>query len=167
MAIDVRAATVEDVDTVRSLRIASLRLAPDSYRRLYADEADIPYDRWEALVEQNAEDPDAEVLLAMREGESAGITFVGADRDAETMSIGGMWVEPEHRRHGVAHAMVVAATEWGCLRSARIARLAVTVTNEAAERLYLECEFVPTGETEPLREGSDVAIAWMERTLII
>jgi GNAT superfamily N-acetyltransferase len=166
MAIDVREATVEDVGAFRSLRLASLKLAPDSYRRLYADEVDVPYDRWEAFIERHAEDPDAGVFLAMRGDGPAGMMFLRADRAAETMSIGGMWVEPEHRRHGVAHAMVVAATEWGCLRSARIARLAVTVTNEAAERLYLECEFIPTGETEPLREGSDVTIAWMERTLI-
>ena len=123
MAIDVREATVEDVEAFRSLRLAALKLAPDSYRRLYADEVDVPYGRWEAFIERNAEDPDAGVFLAMREGGPAGMMFLGADRAAETMSIGGMWVEPEHRRHGVAHAMVVAATEWGCLRSARIARL--------------------------------------------
>ena len=157
---------MEDVDAVRSLRLASLRLAPDSYRRLYADAADVPYDRWEAFVERIVADPDAGVFLAIRRAEPAGMMFVGTDRENETMSIGDMWVEPEQRRHEVAHAMVVAATEWGCLRSARVARLAVTITNEAAERLYLECEFVPTGETEPLRDGSDIAIAWMERTLI-
>ena len=166
MAIDVREATVEDAEAFRSLRLASLKLAPDAYRRVYSDEVDAPLDRWEAFLDRSRKNRDAGVFLAMHEGEPAGMMFVGADRSDETMSIGGMWVDPAHRRSGVAHAMVVTATEWGCRRSARIARLAVTVTNDAAERLYLECEFVPTGETEPLREGSDVTIAWMERTLI-
>lgn len=166
MAIEVREANVSDGEAFRTLRLASLRLAPDAYRRVYADETDIPLERWEAFLERSEQNPDAGVFLAMQTDGSVGLMFVGADREAETMSIGGMWVDPEHRRQGVAHAMVVAATEWGCRRSARTARLAVTVTNDVAERLYLECEFVPTGETEPLREGSDETIAWMERTLI-
>jgi GNAT superfamily N-acetyltransferase len=166
MAVDVREAHVEDAEMFRSLRLASLRLAPDAYRRVYKDEVDSPLDRWEAFLARSADDSDAGVFVAINDGEPAGMMFVGADRSEGTMSIGGMRVEPDHRRQGVGHAMVVAATEWGCRRSARIARLAVTVTNDAAERLYLECEFVPTGETESLREGSDETIAWMERTLI-
>jgi GNAT superfamily N-acetyltransferase len=166
MAIEVREAVEADVEAFRSLRLASLRLEPDEYRRLYADEADLPIQRWETHLSESREDTDAGVFLAERNGQSAGLVFVEVDRDADAMLIEGMWVDPMHRRHGVAHAMVVAATEWGCRRSVRIARLAVTVTNDAAERLYLECEFVPTGETEPLREGSEVIVAWMERTLI-
>lgn len=166
MAIDVREATSEDAEAFRSLRLASLKLAPDAYRRVYSDEVDSPLNQWEAFLDRSHNDRDAGVFLAMDDGEPAGMMFVGTDRNAETMSIGGMWVDPGHRRSGVAQAMIVTAAEWGCERSARIARLAVTVTNEAAERLYLACEFVPTGETEPLREGSDVTIAWMERTLI-
>lgn len=166
MAIEVREAAEGDVEAFRALRLASLEQSPDDYRRVYADEVDLPHERWGAFLSSRADDSDAGVLLALIDGEPAGLAFVEADRPAETISLEGMWVEPEHRRKGLAHAMVVEATEWGCRRSARIARLAVTVTNDAAERLFLECEFVPTGETGPLRTGSDVTVAWMERTLI-
>jgi ribosomal protein S18 acetylase RimI-like enzyme len=166
MAIEVREAAAADVETFRSLRLASLEFEPDAYLRSYSDEADLPHERWELHLSQSREDPDAGAFITERNGQAAGVMFLKADRSAETLVIKDIWVDPAHRRHGVAHAMVVAATEWGCDRSARIARLAVTVTNDAAERLFLECEFVPTGEIEPLREGSDVAVAWMERTLL-
>ena len=166
MAIEVREAMVSDVEAFRSLRLAALRLAPGAYRMTEAEQTDTPLEEWEGYVVRHAADPDAGLFMALVDDLPAGIMVVGTDRRAETMSIEDLWVDPVNRRRGVAHAMVVSATEWGCRRSARIARLAVNVTSEAAERLFLECEFVPTGETEPLREGSDETVAWMERTLI-
>jgi len=166
MDIEVREATVSDVEGFRSLRLSALELAPESYRQIHADEVDTSLEGWVEHLVRSADDPDAGVFLALTDRDAAGMIVVATDRDDESMSIDGIWVDPAHRRNGLGHAMVVAATEWGCRRSARIARLAVNVSDEAAERLFLECEFVPTGETEPLREGSDETLAWMERTLI-
>jgi GNAT superfamily N-acetyltransferase len=166
MAIEVREAGAADASAFRDLRLDALEQAPDAYRQLHADEVDVPLDGWEAFLSRNLNDRDAGIFLAVSNDEPVGVVFVGVDREAEMMLISDMWVDPMQRRGGIAHALVVAATEWGCRRSARVARLAVTVTNEAAERLFLECEFVPTGETEPLREGSGVIVAWMQRTLI-
>lgn len=166
MAIEVREARAADAATFRDMRLDALEQAPDAFRQTYADEVGVPLDSWEAFLVRNLDDRDAAVFLAMSDDEPVGMVFAGADREAETMLISDTWVNSVRRRQGVAHAMVVAATEWGCVRSARVARLAVAVPNDAAERLFLECEFVPTGETEPVREGSGVIVAWMERTLI-
>ena len=166
MAIEVREATVADVDAFRSLRLDALQLAPDAYRATASDEPATPLAAWEDRIARSAADPNAATLVAFMDEVPMGILVVGADQQAEIILISDLWVDPANRRRGGAHAMVVSATEWGCRRSTRTARLAVNVTDEPAERLFLECEFVPTGETEPLRDGSDETVAWMERTLI-
>lgn len=166
MAIVVREATVADADVLHSLRLAALESAPDAFRGAAPDEQSVSRSAWRARVAQRAADPDAATLVAFIDESPIGILLVDADRQAETVLVSDLWVDPAHRRRGVAHAMVASATEWGCGRSAVTARLAVNVTDEPAEHLFLECEFVPTGETEPLREGSSETVAWMERPLI-
>lgn len=155
-----------DADSFRSLWLAALESEPDSYRQDLADEVDTPLVGWRDRLVRSAEDPDEGVFIGTIDDVAAGVMIVTADHDDESMSIDGMWVDPAYRRRGLGHAMVVAATEWGCNRSARTARLAVNVSDAAAERLFMECEFLPTGETEPLRQGSGETVTWMERTLI-
>lgn len=165
MAIDVHAATGKDWEAFRSLRLNSLRMSPDSYRRVYADEVEAPLDRWAPFLDRQADDGNADVLLAIVNGVATGMAFVGVDVATAVMSIGGMWVEPSGRRIGVGRELVDRAIAWGLQRGATRARLAVSVGNNAAERLYESCGFASTGEIEPLREDSVVRIVWMEKSL--
>ena len=69
------------------------------------------------------------------------------------------------RRLEVGRALVKHAFDWGIEHGAGRARLAVTIGNEPAEQLYTTAGFTPTGETEPLREGSDLVVTWLETPL--
>lgn len=165
MAIDVHAATGKDWEVFRTLRLNSLRQSPDSYRRVYEDEVEAPPDRWAPFLEKQADDGNADILLATVDGVAVGMAFVGLDKETSVMSIGGMWVEPAGRRVGVGRELVDRALDWGVPRAATRARLAVSIGNLAAERLYESCGFESTGEIEPLREESAVRVMWMERAL--
>ncbi len=165
MRFQVFAASGADWDAFRSLRLNSLRLAPDSYRRIYSDEVEAPLDRWAPFLDRLAADPDSDVLLASVDGDAVGVAFVGLNPETAVMSLGGMWVEPEGRGAGVGRALVDQGVAWGVDRGATRARLAVSIGNGAAEHLYKSSGFVSTGETEALREDSDVQIVWMERAL--
>ncbi len=124
-----------------------------------------PPDRWAPFLDRLAADDYSDVLLARNEGAAVGMAFVGIDPETAVMSIGGMWVELEGRRIGVGRALVDAAIVWGLEKGATRTRLAVSIGNHAAERLYESAGFASTGETEPLREGSSTQIVWMERPL--
>lgn len=154
-----------DWQAFRRLRLNSLRLAPDSYRRVYADEVTAPLDRWAPFLDRMAADDNAAVLLAEIDAVAVGLAFLGLDTVTFVMSLGGMWVEPEARGRGVGRALVDAGLAWGLARGAAASRLAVSIGNAAAEHLYRSAGFTPTGETEALREDSDVQIAWLERVL--
>lgn len=159
-----REAQPTDWRTFQELRLASLRGAPDSYRRVYADEVGVADARWREFLEQTAADAATAVLLVEVGREPRGLAFVGVDDEA-ILSLGGMWIAPEVRRRGIGSQLLQDALEWGRRRGAEAARLAVTLDNPGAEQLYSAAGFVATGDTEPLREDSRRTVAWMERPL--
>jgi ribosomal protein S18 acetylase RimI-like enzyme len=67
-----------------------------------------------------------------------------------------MWVDPSVRGAGVARALVEGVVSWARSAAFPLIRLRVTVSNEAAVRLYVRCGFADAGLRVPLREGSDV-----------
>jgi len=62
-----------------------------------------------------------------------------------------LWVDPEHRRKGVAKALMLAALEYFRREGLRQARLDSAAGNIAAQRLFVECGFRPS-VTEMLAE---------------
>jgi ribosomal protein S18 acetylase RimI-like enzyme len=62
----------------------------------------------------------------------------------------GMWVDPQHRRRGVARALVEQAVRWAEERQAREVILWVADHNIPARMLYEQVGFRPTGERQPL-----------------
>jgi GNAT superfamily N-acetyltransferase len=65
------------------------------------------------------------------------------------------------RRRGIGKRLVDAALTWALGRSAVRAELWVTPGNEAALRLFEQFEFTPTGDSEPLRNGSALQVIKM------
>jgi ribosomal protein S18 acetylase RimI-like enzyme len=61
-----------------------------------------------------------------------------------------LWVDPRHRRRGVARALVDQAVRWAGDRQAREVILWVADQNTAACTLYQRIGFQPTGERQPL-----------------
>ena len=76
-----------------------------------------------------------------------------------------MWIAPEIRGSGMGTRLLQHGLGFGRERGATTAELAVTVDNGAAERLYESAGFVPYGDLQPLREGSEFLITWMRKEL--
>ena len=76
-----------------------------------------------------------------------------------------MWVDPEARGRGVGRALLEAAEAWGRDRGCTAASLSVTAGNSPAERLYRQAGYEPTGESEPLRDGSTLSCVRMAKQL--
>jgi GNAT superfamily N-acetyltransferase len=160
--MQVREARADEWDAYRSLRLRALLDSPESFRVLYDERIDIPDEEWEAAHRRAVAADDLVILFAELD-ELVGMSTARIV-DSE-LQIFGMWVAPEEQGRGLGRALIDASFVWGKIRGATSARLAVTVGNDFAERLYAHAGFEPTGETEPLREGSDRLCAWLERPL--
>lgn len=142
----------------RSLRLRAVEESPDSFRTTLAEESAEADEWWSDLVMVTAEHPRGFLLVAESGLDPIGMLFGRLDADVEILDIGAMWVDPEARRQGVGASLVEAALEWAREAGAERSELWVTVGNDAAERLYAAAGYNPTGETEPLREGSQVTV---------
>lgn len=161
----VRASTADDWETVRRLRLAALRDAPDAFSAMLENAERQSAAFWKRRAA--AEELPARVgLLAFAEDVAVGMALCIVDSDdATTADVFGMWVAPEARRDGCAAALLAAVVDWARTHDVRTLRLGVTEGNLSAYRLYERHGFAATGATEPLREGSLLRVHEMHRAV--
>ena len=115
---------------------------------------------WDRIVDDVAGHDHAESFVAEREGKAIGILFVRVDAD-RVGHIGAMWVHPAFRRQGIAGRLLNTAIPFARERGAETIELWVPVANPAAQSLYRQAGFSPSGESMMLREGSKVEVIAM------
>ncbi|HXQ57544.1 MAG TPA: GNAT family N-acetyltransferase [Actinomycetes bacterium] len=146
--MEVRQARAADWETLRELRLRALADAPDAFASTLQQETAFPEQVWR----QRAKGGAASVNFIAYEG-GAGIGMAAIFAVANTpgrMHLVGMWVDPQHRRRGVAQALVERAVRWAEERQAREVLLWVADPNVPARMLYERVGFQPTGERQPL-----------------
>ncbi|MFL6185941.1 MAG: GNAT family N-acetyltransferase [Actinomycetes bacterium] len=146
--MEVRQARAADWETLRELRLRALADAPDAFASTLQQETAFPEQVWR----QRAEGGAASVNFIAYEG-GAGIGMAAIFAVANTpgrMHLVGMWVDPQHRRRGVAQALVERAVRWAEERQASEVLLWVADHNVPARMLYERVGFQPTGERQPL-----------------
>ena len=148
--VDVRRLVPDDWEAYRALRLQALADAPDAFAVQFVEVEHLPEEHWRARL-------GGPVFLAYEDGAPVAMGGGWAHDDGERYFVWGMWTAPAARGHGHARRLlhtVTAAPE----AAGRDVYLHVTVGNAIAHRLYLESGFEPTGEDEPLREGSPLTI---------
>jgi GNAT superfamily N-acetyltransferase len=81
----------------------------------------------------------------------AGVTGQGPElvaiarghRNADWLGVASVWSRPDHRRRGLATAMMAALGHWAARQGARYAYLQVATVNESAIAAYRSLGFVP------------------------
>ena|SRR5690348_14873729 len=150
----------------RELRLRALRDSPDAYGSILDLEAALTDGEWTERLARGVHSETELPLIAECEGAPCGLAWVRLDDGAaETAHLYQMWVSAEHRRRGVARALVDAAAAWARVMGALRLDLDVTSNNEAAIRLYEGAGFVLHGEPRPLRAGSTLEAQGMRREL--
>lgn len=145
MPIEVRRATIADLDTVIELRLALLREYGDHpiYGRLHP-EAET---RARAVFAQQLQSPDQALFLAARDGRIAGVArcvdskgspLLMPDRYCYVTSV---YVRPEHRRRGVLSALMAQIEEWSRLRGLPEMRLHNSTLNAATRAAWDQLGF--------------------------
>ncbi|CAN5525203.1 GNAT family N-acetyltransferase [soil metagenome] len=140
----------EDSALYRRVRLRALADAPDAFGSLVADAELKPDSLWQDQLRGPGP-----VVVSTQDGEpvAMGGAFVGPD-SAEAR-LWGMWTAPEARGHGHATRVLAHLLAWCRARDLAVA-LDVTEGNDPARALYVAHGFRPTGEWEPLREGSSL-----------
>jgi GNAT superfamily N-acetyltransferase len=148
--IEIRRATIADLDTVIELRIALLREYADHpiYGRLRADAAD----RARPVFAAQIQSPEQAIFLATREGHVAGIArcvdskgspLLLPDRYCYVTSV---YVRPADRRKGVLSALMARVQQWSTERGIGEMRLHNSTLNADTRAAWNSLGFVANEE---------------------
>ena len=103
------------------------------------------------------------MFLACEGNDVLGSTYSLLDRDrTEAGRVGGMWVEPAWRRHGVGGALLQEIFRWADERGLTRLGLWAPGHSPAALTLYRNAGFRETGNRRPLPSNLSLQIIEME-----
>jgi RimJ/RimL family protein N-acetyltransferase len=146
--MDIRPTTAADWRVYRDIRLRSLADSPDAF--LSTLERDLAFgdDIWRNRAASG------NTLIALDGDTAVGTATLIEDRhETGGREVVGMWVAPDHRRAGVALAMLQQFTDRARREGARAIALWVAEGNETARLVYQRAGFSPTGERESMRKG--------------
>lgn len=156
----------DDWAEFREVRLRSLLDAPEAFGSTYGEESSQTERGWREWAAGRWRGGAAAVYVARR-GERAVGTATIAEYDAErgVAWIYAMWVAPDARGAGVGRALIDAAEGWARGRGCDHLVLSVTETNDVARRFYEACGFAEGSDRTPLREGSDLHVLRLGKSL--
>ena len=148
--MQVRTLNAGDATAYQNLRLRALRESPTAFSASWADEADRSIADIAARLTPAA-DGSACTLAAIIDNELVGyVAFIRPMRAklAHRAELAGMYVAPEHRRGGVARALLSFVVAHAREHGLRQLKVGVNRSNLAACELYRSAGFVVFG-TEP------------------
>ena len=135
----------------RELRLKALSMDPSAFGMTL----DVASKKADADWIQDAATKDGDFpLIVYLDGVAAGMCFVKVEGIVARLYA--MWVDVAYRGRGCGSALVDRALEIAHKHGCNSVELRVTASNAAAVGLYRSRGFRETGETSPLRAGSDV-----------
>lgn len=150
----VRKLTPADWIIYREVRLASLQDSPDAFGSTFDREQGFPDEAWRHRLD---EEPLSYPVGVFDNDQMIGLSAGRIDSQTkQRVDVYQMWVAPEHRGRGASRLLLENILDWARQQNVIEAHLQVTVGNSAAESLYRASGFVDAGESEPLREGSDI-----------
>ena len=156
--------TEDDWRLLRAVRLRALRDAPHAFTADYGDEADHDERWWRERLRSNL------WLLAFQDGTAAPpIGVIAATREpvapAGDPFLSSLWVDPGHRRQGVARELIEAAAALVAARGAAAVSLWVLDNNKAAHSLYEAAGFRPTGDRQMAPDPANTPEQRLRRNL--
>lgn len=134
-----------EAERLRSIRLRSLREAPDAFSTTADQAATWPAESWDRQLEELA------TFVATAGGRDLGIVRgVAHDQLPDVAYLISMWVAPEARRRRVGSALVDAVVDWARRRGFHRVILDVAESNAPAIALYRRRGFAPNGEVGTL-----------------
>jgi GNAT superfamily N-acetyltransferase len=161
--VEVRKLAPHELNLHRDLRLRALGDAPDSFGETIAEAAARPASYWEQLT-RSVTQPGQDVMFLACDGHDVvGSAYGLVDRARpDAGRVGGMWVEPAWRRHGVGRALLREVIDWGRARAFRRLGLWAPDHDPGTIALYSRAGFRQTGDRRPLPTNPSLSIIAME-----
>lgn len=160
MTITIRRLADDEWTTLRDLRLAALAESPAAFWATLTDEQRNGPEEWTGFL--------LAVAWFVATCDKRPIGLAGGLRRREAPDVPeviGMWVEPAHRRHGVAGLLLGALDGWARSEGGVALSLWVVDDNAGARGCYERCGFRATGERAGLPARSGGRAAGEERML--
>lgn len=138
--------------------------APEAFAQSLADALLLTDEQWKERLEPTHER--AWFVEETPSGELVGSAVGFLDPDASLAYLGGMWVDPAHRRLGIGRMLVEQVESWARERGATRIELGVNAATLAAVRLYESCGYESTGSTRPLPSDPSVTVIELAKTIM-
>jgi ribosomal protein S18 acetylase RimI-like enzyme len=143
----IRDTTEDDWQLLSTIRLRALEDSPDAFAADYGAEVRHDEQQWREWLRSDM------WLLAFENGTApAPVGVIAATREPPAPAgdpfLSSLWVDPWHRRRGIARGLVEAAAERVATAGATAVSLWVLDGNEPARRFYTAIGFVPTGERQ-------------------
>lgn len=165
MPVTVRLLAASEWPLWRDLSLQSLTDSPDAFRPTLAESRDQPEEFWRGMVVPTVEHERFNLWIAVNGDDPVGKQFARIDEEVTTVYIGALWVAPDLRGKGIGRSLMQAAEEWGKDRGVTRSELWVTEANEAAAHFYESLDYLPTDDTQILREGSKLVVRKLQKTI--
>jgi GNAT superfamily N-acetyltransferase len=159
--VEVRRLRAHEWQQLRELRLRALQDAPDAFAETYEDVRHEPPSYWQAFADAS-EAADTNVNFVATEGGrwlAMGAAFLYDDAPGSAGFVA-MWVDPSARGRGVGRGLLDALADWARSHGVTKAVIWHTDGNAAAEGLYRDWGFEPTGTRRPRK--SDPSSDWVE-----
>lgn len=143
----VRAATAEEWQVLRGVRLDALQDAPTAFGSTYAKQKASSEADWRRRITRGA------TFFAFASNHDAARPdgMVGGFQEQPgTVELVSLWVRPHTRGLGVGDALVAAVINWAGTVNANSVHLWLTETNQHARKLYERCGFRSTDERQPM-----------------
>lgn len=151
----VRHVLAHEADRLREIRLRSLATDPEAFGATFEGDASRPADWWERGARHSEHGVQRTFVVVDDEDRWLGMALVRADDESPGEAVvNAMWVAPEARRRGAAHALLEACADWARERHFRAVNLSVRIVNAPARAAYESAgfEFVrATGDEHVLK----------------
>jgi GNAT superfamily N-acetyltransferase len=157
VTIELRVITPGDWEALRTIRLRALEGSPDSFGATLSGATALSPDEWRGRAAGAGP-----VVLAFADERPVAMGGLYMPPASAEAIVWGMWVEPAARGGGVAARILERLLDHPDAEG-RSVLLHVAEGNDTARRLYERHGFTEDGETQPLRDGSEVRIRTMRR----
>lgn len=165
MPVTVRVLAASEWRLWRDVALQSLADSPDAFRPTLAESKGQPEEFWRGAVASTVDHERSNLWIAVNGDDPVGKLFARIDDEFTTVYIGAMWVAPDLRRARIGRRLLQAAEEWGKDGGVTRSELWVTTTNQAAVHFYETLDYLPTEDTQMLREGSKLVVRKLQKTI--
>jgi ribosomal protein S18 acetylase RimI-like enzyme len=151
----------------RNLRLRALTESPDAFGSTLAQELPRSDEEWEQRLLSGIGSATDLPLVARLGTAPVGLAWCRLQHaEHGTASLYQVWIAPEHRGCGIGRCLIETSVDWARMKGAQQLALSVTCGDTPARRVYEQLGFIPAGQPQPLRPGSDLMEQPMMLSLI-